>query len=397
MKCRKLENGKWECYAEGPRDPITNKRNPIRRQSVKKSTAQRKVKETLEALQSGIDGQTANHLPFREVAVEWMDVYEQSGVKKSTVRSRQSTVNLLNTYLGDLAIGRITHKVIQDMIMDLHRKDFSKSLLTHVKVTANFIFRHAQKQRLRMDNPVDHIVIPRRRQTVEEIESEEIKEKYFERDELERFLAATRTDGLIFDEEWFFLIAFTGLRAGELCSLRWSDIDFEESQIRITKTMDSPGAIKDYELTPPKSVQSIRIVDIDDNVINMLKRLKLNQLESRMKFRKDAENYHDKNFVFCRQKTGYPFSTKFLYRRYLRLCEKAGITKLDGPHILRHTHVTMLTEAEVDLDTIMNRVGHADAKTTKNIYTHITKKMKKNASKKVEIHYGEIFSAYFEA
>lgn len=397
MKCRKLENGKWECYAEGPRDPITNKRNPIRRQSVKKSTAQRKVKETLEALQSGIDGQTANHLPFREVAVEWMDVYEQSGVKKSTVRSRQSTVNLLNTYLGDIAIGRITHKVIQDLIMDLHRKDYSKSQLTHVKVTANFIFRHAQKQRLRLDNPVDHIVIPRRRMTVEEIEREEIKEKYFERYELKIFMDTCRTNGLIFDEEWFFLMAFTGLRAGELSSLKWTDIDFEKMQIRVTKTMDSPGAITAYELTPPKSSQSIRIVDIDTNVVAMLKRLKLNQLENRMKYRKSTANYHDKNFVFCRPQTGYPFSPKFLYRRYLRLCKKAGITKLDGPHILRHTHVTMLTEAEVDLDTIMNRVGHADAKTTKNIYTHITKKMKKNASKKVEILYGEIFSAYLEA
>lgn len=179
--------------------------------------------------------------------------------------------------------------------------------------------------------------------------------------------------------------------------MKWSDIDFEKTQIRVTKTMDSPRAVTAYELTPPKSEQSIRIVDIDDNVVVMLKRLKINQLESRMKYRKDTAAYHDMNFVFCRQKTGYPFSLKFLYRRYLRLCKKAGITKLDGPHILRHTHVTMLTEAEVDLDTIMNWVGHADAKTTKNIYTHITKKMKKNASKKVEVHYGEIFSAYLEA
>ena len=56
----------------------------------------------------------------------------------------------------------------------------------------------------------------------------------------------------------------------------------------------------------------------------------------------------------------------------------------------------MLTEAGVDLDTIMNRVGHSDSRTTKNIYTHTTKKMKKDAAKQIDIHYGEIFTTYFE-
>ncbi|MNP85512.1 Phage integrase family protein [compost metagenome] len=50
----------------------------------------------------------------------------------------------------------------------------------------------------------------------------------------------------------------------------------------------------------------------------------------------------------------------------------------------------MLAEAEVDLKTIMDRVGHEDAKTTLKIYTHVTKKMKKNATEKIKMHYAEI-------
>lgn len=397
MKCRKLPNGKWECYEEGPRHPITNKRNAVRKQAKSKALAQQKVKDALKELTSGIDGRLANQLPFRKVASEWMEVYSHSGVKNSTLRSRQSSINLLCRYIGDVPIGRVTHKIIQDILMDLFANGASKSTLTHTKVTARFIFGHAVKQRLRPDNPVDHTIVPKRLRTVEDIENNELQEKYFERDELEVFLKGTRTHGLIFDEEWFYLLAFTGMRAGELCSLKWTDVNFEEKQIRVTKTMDSPGAVKDYDLTPPKSVQSIRVVEIDDNVISMLKRLKVAQMENRLKYQASTKGYHDKKFIFCRPKTGYPYSAKFLYRRYLRLCKKAGITKLDGPHILRHTHVTMLTEAGVDLDTIMERVGHSDAKTTKNIYTHITKKMKQNAPKQVEIHYGSIFDNYFEA
>jgi integrase len=50
----------------------------------------------------------------------------------------------------------------------------------------------------------------------------------------------------------------------------------------------------------------------------------------------------------------------------------------------------MLAEAEVDLKTIMERVGHDDAKTTLKVYTHVTKKMKKNANEKIRLHYSSI-------
>lgn len=396
MKCRKLPNGKWECYAEGPRDPITNKRNAIRKQSSKKTVAQRKVQETLEALHSGVDGRKANALSFNEVATEWFRVYSMTGVKKSTLRSRQSSLKTLDPYIGNIAIGRINHQVIQDMLTDLFKKSASKSTMAHAKVTANFVFRHAQKQLLRMDNPVDHTVIPKKRQTVDEIEREEIEEKYLDRQELETFLKTAISEGLENDAEWTHLVAFTGNRIGEICALKWTDVSFEFNQIRITKTLDNASSMKSYELTPPKTSRSIRTIDVDDRILAMLKRLKVRQAENRLKYKAVTPDYHDGNFVFCRPKNGYPYSGRDLYRRCLRLCEKSDIGKIDGPHILRHTHITMLTEAGVELDTIMNRVGHSDARTTKNIYTHITKNKKKDAATQVNFHYGDIFDAYLE-
>lgn len=394
MKCRKLANGKWECYAEGLRDPISNKRNAIRKQSTKKAVAQRKVQEALEALQSGVDGRKANILTFNEVAAEWFHVYSMTGVKKSTLRSRRSSLKTLDPYLGEIAIGRINHQVIQDMLTDLFKKDASKSTMAHAKVTANFVFRHAQKQLLRLDNPVDHTVIPKKRQTVAEIEREEIEEKYFDRQELEIFLKTAISNGLENDAEWSHLVAFTGCRIGEICALKWSDVFFDLKQIRITKTLDNAASIKSYELTPPKTFRSIRSIDVDDRIMAMLKRLKVRQAENRLKYKAITQDFHDENFVFCRPKNGYPYSSRNFYRRCLRLCQKAGLSKIDGPHILRHTHITMLTEAGVDLDTVMNRVGHSDARTTKNIYTHITKNKKKDAAAQVNFHYGDIFDAY---
>lgn len=84
------------------------------------------------------------------------------------------------------------------------------------------------------------------------------------------------------------------------------------------------------------------------------------------------DEYHDGNFVFCRA-NGYPYVQKNINERMDRLLTYTSIKKSATPHIFRHTHISMLTEAGVDLSTIMERVGHDDAQTTLKIYTHVTK------------------------
>lgn len=75
-----------------------------------------------------------------------------------------------------------------------------------------------------------------------------------------------------------------------------------------------------------------------------------------------------------------------------RILKLTSIKKETTPHIFRHTHISMLTEAGINLATIMKRVGHDDADTTMRIYTHITDTMKKDASEKVKIHFGNILN-----
>lgn len=396
MKCRKLENGNWECYAEGPRDPVTNKRNAIRRQAQKKSEAQKKVKAKLESLESGVDNRNAERVAFEEVALDWLRVYSLSGVKNSTIRSRRSAIRKLLPFIGPIPIGRITHGVMQNILVQLDSDGNSRSLLDSVKVTANYVFVHAIKHKLRIDNPAADIIIPKKRLTVEEIEREDIPEKYFERDELERFLQASVRLGLQHDQEWFFLLAFTGMRVGELCALKWTDINFEDKQIRITKTMDNPTHnMRKYELTPPKTKKAIRVIDVDDDLLALLKKHRAKQHRIRLKFKRDIRDYDDSNFVFARD-SGHPYDPRFIYTRTVRLCRAAGLSKVEGPHILRHTHITMLTESGVDLPTIMQRVGHDDSRTTTSIYTHITKRMKKEAANQLSSQYGDLFHIKIE-
>jgi integrase len=258
-----------------------------------------------------------------------------------------------------------------------------------VHVTAGMIFKYAIKEKMRLDNPCTGAVIPAKKLTVEELETNPIEEKYLERKELFEFLHAVKQHGMEYDLEWFYLLAFSGMRSGEILVLKWDDLNFKTNEVRIIKTLYNPtNNMYKYELDTPKTKGSIRTIDIDDDVMKLLKTHKVKQAAKNLA-NKNKKDIHRGNFVFCRD-NGYPFTQKNIQIRMERLLKKTTIKKHATPHIFRHTHISMLAEAGVDITTIMNRVGHDDMKTTMEVYTHVTEKMKKNASEKIKNTFGDI-------
>lgn len=85
---------------------------------------------------------------------------------------------------------------------------------------------------MRLDNPCPGAIIPVKLLTVEEIENSTIEEKYFEKPELSEFLNTVKEYGLPQDLEIFHLLAFSGIRSGELCVLKKSDFNFETNEVR---------------------------------------------------------------------------------------------------------------------------------------------------------------------
>lgn len=73
---------------------------------------------------------------------------------------------------------------------------------------------------------------------------------------------------------------------------------------------------------------------------------------------------------------------KVVQNRMKRLLRIAELNKDLTPHSLRHTHTSLLAEAKVVLEDIMDRLGHSDDDITRNAYRHVTKEMKKEASQK---------------
>jgi integrase len=131
------------------------------------------------------------------------------------------------------------------------------------------------------------------------------------------------------------------LRAGELLTLKWKDIEFEEHTINVNKTYYNT---KNFQLLPPKK-GSIRKIEVEE-VNNTLKKHQFPQKKIKLQLGKD---YYDKDFVFGRLNApyfGYPHFIKTIENRMESLLKKTPDIhkKTLSPHSLKHTHTSLLAD-----------------------------------------------------
>ena len=334
-----------------------------------------------------------SRIGFPDFADEWLRAYELVA-KISSVRARTHQINKLKHYFKHIALKDITKKLYQDAIVSMLRNEgLAEQTVEGIHTSARMIFKKAREWDLVKLDPTEFAIIPKKKKTVEELENEEAPAKYMEKEELKRFLYAAQEIGLPNDQEMFSLMAYTGMRVGEICALKWKDINWEQQTVSITKTYynDRNNTLL-FKLLPPKTPKSARTIGVDPAVLDLLKRLHLRHKEAKLAL---GKHFHDLGFVFIkwrndkRSKTkietdyiGYPECPKQVDNRMQRLLKAAEIPTRLGPHSLRHTHTSLLAEARVGLQEIMDRLGHTDDDTTKNVYLHVTKEMKKNAVEK---------------
>lgn len=145
-----------------------------------------------------------------------------------------------------------------------------------------------------------------------------------------------------------------GTRKGETLSLQWKDIDLKNKTLKIYKTVtkDTNGA-KTYKITAPKTNNSYRQLDIPDNLLDLL-----------IKLKKSIDGFSEEFYVFGREKN-LPFQT--LYNIHQRYTISSGSKKI-RIHDFRHSSVSyMINHGENQISaifTIAKRLGD----TTEEIY-----------------------------
>lgn len=170
------------------------------------------------------------------------------------------------------------------------------------------------------------------------------KVKYLEKDEIEDVLAKIKSNTI---RNISIVQLHTGLRIGEVLALTPNDVDFKNKTISVTKTK-----LKNGEITSPKTLSSIRTIEVSDFILKLL-----------------LDFTSNKEYIF---NIGYTYLSLVLSRINI------------NSHIFRHTHVALLIEAGVPVKVISERLGHSNINTTLSIYTHVTENMKVDLRNKLE-------------
>ena len=314
---------------------------------------------------------------FKQVADDWLKQYAND-VKVSSVRARKKAIQHAIERFNTKPIQTIKKHDYQRFVDDMSAQ-YSKNYVDSIVASTNMIFKYAYDMRLIKAMPSDGIKRPKKKVSVEELEDIEIHKKFLEKDELFQFLEVAKYHHSPQNSfEIFTTLAYTGMRAGELLALKWSDIDFENNTISITKTYYNPNNNKKhYQILTPKTESSIGKISVDPHVIQLLKDYKI-YVQDTWK----NELYVDNNFVFT-DLNGYPLVIKKPSTWIQAIMKKTDITnKHISTHSFRHTHCALLIEAGVHIKEIQERLRHKDINTTMNIYAKITNSYKKDASQK---------------
>ena len=184
----------------------------------------------------------------------------------------------------------------------------------------------------------------------------------------------------------FNLAIYGGLRKGELLALEWSDVDFINNTVSITKSTAVVGG--EQVIKEPKTKNSKRVVAIPSWLIQRIRAMKVERTKYRIYV---GDYWQGAEWLFIqdngKQMSYYTPYTAFrdTINRYNKDKKPNQKLPLISFHGLRHTSATLLIAGKQDAKTVAARLGHAQTSTTMNIYVHALKEADKTASDAIEI------------
>lgn len=183
----------------------------------------------------------------------------------------------------------------------------------------------------------------------------------------------------------FNLAIYGGLRKGELLALEWSDIDFDNDTVTVSKAV---SVVAGEQITKePKTKTSRRTVSIPRFLTQRIKAMKHERLKYRLSI---GDYWQGADWLFI-QENGKQMSYSTSYSAFQDTITRYNADKKPGKqlpvipfHGLRHTSATLLIASKQDVRTVSSRLGHAQASTTMNIYAHALQETDRKAVNALE-------------
>lgn len=371
MWMEELPNGKYKFF-ERYRDPYTEKwkRVSVTLDSGSSRAKKEAQKQLDEKIAEKLQSLTTTDMLFTDVLSDWWELHKKS-IKSSTIKTMVYAVDeVKDTFAPDVKIKNITAKYTQQYFTDSEENHIK---LKKQKSVLSMVFKYALDMELVDSNPIQRVRLPKKVVAYENMEK--IEDKFLEQSELKRLLKAMKSYNRGYHvARMAEFMALNGCRVGEAGALKFENYDRENRTITINGTLDPTRKGSEGIKTTPKTLSSIRVVDLTKKEIEIIE-----EFIELHKIRKSTNpDYKDMGFIFV-SANGIPIHKSSIGKlmKNANATLKKPINKPLHPHILRHTLISTLAENNIPLKAITQRVGHKDnGKTTMEIYTHVTKNIK---------------------
>ena len=358
-----LPNGKYKFF-ERYKDPYTEKLKKVS-VTMEKKTPQAKNQAALllqEKINKKLKTNNAKSVTFGEIYSLFYRQWEKT-VKESTKHTYLFVDNIIKKEINnDILLVNIDRRFIQEKL-DKILEEKSYQTATRVRIRLKNIFEYALNYSYIDNNEVNFTNVPKPPETIEELEQK--REKFLTMEEIKKLIDSLNSK--VYNQKYgdmVLVLALTGMRYGELVALQLKNIDFQNKKIEIAGNFDSIHKIK----TIPKTRKSIRNIKVSEAALEAIKR-QIIRLTERF------QPLTDDDYIFCFDVWNSPITLPTFSQIIKKYGAIAGIEKNLSSHVFRHSHISYLAEAGLPIKSIMDRVGHANAKMTLEIYSHTTKDM----------------------
>lgn len=289
--------------------------------------------------------------PFSEWVTTWLETYKKPDVRELTfitTYERPCRVYILPAF-GDRTVQDISNADIKGLLSRV-AADRSQSIVNKVYLCLQGLFEAAIDNDLIDKNPCRNITAKSKVKKKEK--------RVYDRDSAELLCASGHRYTLIVR-----LMLQMGLRASEVCGLRWQDVNFSAGTLTVNQSITYCDGIT--QVADPKSINAHRTLPVPPELLSLIKEAKKNAPGGELgKYVTSYEDINGKRMHL----TAYNIRKVVLKRFYndLGVPEEQRL----NPHELRHTCGTLLYESTKDIYHVSRFLGHADIGITSKTYVH---------------------------
>ena len=337
---------------------------------------QEKIARTLPDTGESRGRKRSNGDTVMEVCVAYLNNQLAKGeIEKSTYSTQISNLtNYAAPYIGNILFVDLDRVAIEGWITKMYERGLSQNTIHGAFMNVNKVYKYFAMAGLISHNPLEYVKTPKKG---------DAKVTYLDKPQFDKLVSVLKNN---YEEGDRFrtavmLATFGGLRRGEICGLRWYDVDFEANSITVSSAI---GVYTDENgqatyTKSPKNLSSARTFPMPAEL----------RKELELRYAKVQEEYGCINgtWFVCGQSINYYAPTTFT-REFEKFADAYQIrdhfNKRAALHCLRHNLATVGVKANVDIASLAAMMGHKSKAMTLDTYSSATPDAQALAAKKLE-------------